>query len=140
MADTTSAKKILLVEDDQFLSLLLKNRLEKEGLLVTVAGDGEAAFSSMKESRPNLVLLDLILPGSSGFEVLEKMRADIALSAIPTIIISNLGQNEDVARGKELGALEYFVKARTSIDDLVMKAKEAAAAGPPSLGEAGDNQ
>lgn len=123
---TDVPKKILLVEDDQFLSLLLKNRLEKEGLAVTVAGDGETALVAMKAARPDLVLLDLILPGTSGFEVLEKMRTDIALSAIPTIIISNLGQNEDIARGKELGALEYFVKARTSIDDLVMKAKETA--------------
>lgn len=133
MEEASSPKKILLVEDDQFLSLLLKNRLEKEGLLVTVVGDGEAALTAMKAARPDLVLLDLILPGASGFEVLEKMRTDIALSAIPTIIISNLGQNEDIARGKELGALEYFVKARTSIDDLVIKAKETAIA-------AGDNQ
>ena len=129
MPDTAGAKKILLVEDDQFLSLLLKNRFEKDGIAVTVAGDGEAALARMRESKPDVVLLDLILPGVSGFEVLEKMRADIELASIPTLIISNLGQNEDISRGKELGAIDYFVKARTSIDDLVLKAKGLASGG-----------
>ena len=126
MPESATPKKFLLVEDDQFLSLLLKNRFEKDGITVTVAGDGETALARMRESKPDVVLLDLILPGVSGFEVLEKMRADIELASIPTLIISNLGQTEDIARGKELGAVEYFVKARTSIDDLVFKAKELA--------------
>ena|SRR3989338_1453216 len=126
MPESATPKKFLLVEDDQFLSLLLKNRFEKDGIAVTVAGDGETALARMRESKPDVVLLDLILPGVSGFEVLEKMRADIELASIPTLIISNLGQTEDIARGKELGAVEYFVKARTSIDDLVFKAKELA--------------
>ena len=126
MPESATPKKFLLVEDYQFLSLLLKNRFEKDGITVTVAGDGETALARMRESKPDVVLLDLILPGVSGFEVLEKMRADIELASIPTLIISNLGQTEDIARGKELGAVEYFVKARTSIDDLVFKAKELA--------------
>ena len=126
MPESATPKKFLLVEDDQFLSLLLKNRFEKDWITVTVAGDGETALARMRESKPDVVLLDLILPGVSGFEVLEKMRADIELASIPTLIISNLGQTEDIARGKELGAVEYFVKARTSIDDLVFKAKELA--------------
>ena len=117
--------KILLVEDDPFLSSLLKNRLQKEGLEVTLAKDGEEALSFLKSSKPDLILLDLILPKKSGFEVMEEMRNDpqIPSQELPIIIISNLGQPEDISRGQELGAIEYFVKAKTSIDELVEKIK-----------------
>ncbi|MCL5016254.1 MAG: response regulator, partial [Patescibacteria group bacterium] len=70
---------------------------------------------------PDLVLLDLILPKKSGFQVLEEMKGDPLIKEAPVIIISNLSQESDVARGKELGAIEYYVKARTSIDDLVTR-------------------
>ncbi|MFA4999579.1 MAG: response regulator [Parcubacteria group bacterium] len=117
-------KTILLVEDDKFLSTLLKNRLEKEGLSVTYAGDGEEAVSILRSGvKPDLTLLDIILPKKNGFEVLEEIQQDPGLKDIPTIIISNLGQDTDVARGKELGAIEYYVKAQTSIDDLISKVK-----------------
>jgi len=117
--------KILLVEDDPFLSSLLKNRLQKEGLEVTLVKDGEEALSFLKSSKPDLILLDLILPKKSGFEVMEEMRNDPQMPSqeLPIIIISNLGQPEDISRGQELGAIEYFVKAKTSIDELVEKIK-----------------
>jgi DNA-binding response OmpR family regulator len=67
--------------------------------------------------------LDVILPKKNGFEVLEEIRQDPGLTHLPIIIISNLGQDTDVARGKDLGAIEYYVKAQTSIDDLVLKIK-----------------
>jgi two-component system, OmpR family, alkaline phosphatase synthesis response regulator PhoP len=116
--------KILLVEDDQFLSSLLKTRLEKEKYDVTLAHDGDEALRVLRSQKPGLILLDIILPGKSGFEVLEEMRADPQLqdkTSIPVIIISNLGQESDMERGKELGVADYFVKARISIDDLVKK-------------------
>ena len=75
----------------------------------------------LKNNKPDLVLLDLILPKKSGFQVLEEMRADPLVKDAPVIIISNLSQDSDVAKGKELGAVEYYVKARTSIDDLVSR-------------------
>ena len=112
-------KKILLVEDDPFLSSLLKNRLTKEGVEVTHAKDGEEALLSLKDNKPDLILLDLILPKKSGFEVMEGMRQDPQLQNAPIIIISNLGQPEDIQKGQELGAVEYFIKAKTSIEDLV---------------------
>lgn len=112
-------KIILLVEDDSFLSSLLKNRFIKEGLNVVHAHDGQEAIDVLKSSKPDVILLDLILPKKSGFEVMETMRQDPQLENAPIIIISNLGQPEDVQRGQELGAVEYFVKAKTSIDDLV---------------------
>ncbi|MDP1759860.1 MAG: response regulator [Candidatus Woesebacteria bacterium] len=117
--------KILLVEDDLFLSSLLKNRLEKEKYEVLAAHDGDEALKLLRTSKPDLILLDLILPGKSGFEVLEEIKADPQLrdkAKIPVIIISNLGQESDLERGRELGVVDYFVKARISIDDLVKKA------------------
>ena len=121
MAD---GQKILLVEDDPFLSSLLKNRFQKESFNIILAQDGEEALISLKSGKPNLILLDIILSKKSGFEVMEEIREDPQLEKIPIIIISNLGQPEDVQRGYELGAIEYFVKAKTSIDDLVEKVKE----------------
>ncbi|MDP2655110.1 MAG: response regulator [bacterium] len=118
------APVILLVEDDPFLSALLKTRLQNEGLTVMHAMDGQQAIEMLKASKPSLILLDLILPKKSGFEVMEAIQSDPELNKSPIIIISNLGQESDLQRGKELGAIEYFVKAKTSIDDLVTKIRQ----------------
>lgn len=114
-------KNVLVVEDDPFLSQLLVGRLEKAGVGVTQAHDGEEAVEVLKSFKPNLILLDLILPKKSGFEVMEEIKKDPLVNNAPIIIISNLSQESDVSRGLELGAIEYYVKARTSIDDLVKK-------------------
>ncbi len=117
--------KILLVEDDQFLSSIMVNRLTKEGFEVTLAKDGREAEKLLIEEkmRPNLILLDVILPGKSGFEVLESIRAVPDLKKTKVLITSNLGQDMDVKKGKELGA-EYIVKAQTSLEDIIIKVKE----------------
>jgi len=112
-------KKILLVEDDPFLSSLLKNRFAQEKVEVMHAHDGDEALAMLKTATPDVVLLDLILPKKSGFEVMQAMREDPQLANAPVIIISNLGQPEDIQKGQELGAIEYFIKAKTSIEDLV---------------------
>jgi DNA-binding response OmpR family regulator len=117
-------KAVLVVEDDVFLAQLLTNRLERAGLNVVRAGDGEEALRVLKSTKPDLILLDIILPKKSGFEVMEEIQKDPMLKSAPIVIISNLGQDEDVARGKQLGAIEYYVKAQTSIDDLVGKIQE----------------
>jgi len=117
------AKKILLVEDEPLLGNLLKQRLEKEGFEVTLAHDGEEALTRLRESAPDLVLLDIILPKISGFELLETLQADPQLERAPVIVISNLGQESDVSRGQSLGAVEYFVKAKVSIEELVEHVK-----------------
>lgn len=114
-----AAKTVLVVEDDMFLAQLLTNRLEKAGVSVLRAADGEEGLKFLRTQKPSLVLLDLILPKKSGFEVLEEVRVDPALQGTPIIIVSNLGQEADISKGKELGAVEYFIKAKTSIDGLV---------------------
>jgi len=118
------SKKILVVEDDPFLSNLLKIRLEKERLNVILAKDGDEAIKKIQETDPDLILLDLILPKKSGFEVLQNISLDPNFKNKPVVIISNLGQTIDVQKAKELGAIEYFVKAKISIDDLILKIKE----------------
>lgn len=118
--------KILLVEDDPFLSSLLKNRLQKENFEVVLAIDGEAAMSHLRAASFDLILLDIILPKKTGFEVLEEISLDPGLQnkKTPIIIISNLGQIEDIKRGQDLGVIEYLIKAKISIDDLINKVKE----------------
>lgn len=115
---------IFLIEDDPFLCNLLKIRLEKENFVLEIAKDGEEALKKLTQIQPTLILLDLILPKKSGFEVLEKISTDPQLNNLPVIIISNLGQTSDIQKGKQLGAIEYFVKAKISIDELINKIKE----------------
>lgn len=119
-------KKILLVEDDPFLSLLLKNRLQKEGFNITLAKDGQEGIDYLKNFQPNLMLLDLILPKKTGFELMEEIRLDPQFYGknVPIIVISNLGQQEDISRSRQLGAVDYYVKAKISIDDLIQRIKE----------------
>lgn len=116
-------KIILLVEDEPLLANLLKQRLEKEGYAILSAGDGEEALSVLKANRPDLILLDVILPKMSGFELMEQLKNNPAYGSFPIVIISNLGQDTDVQKGKMLGAVGYFVKAKLSIEDLVKRIK-----------------
>lgn len=117
---------ILLIEDDPFLSSVLRLKLEKESFKVVRAADGEEALHFLTEQgiKPDLILLDLILPKKNGFEVLETIRQDPLLEKLPVIIISNLGQPSDIERGKALGIIDYFVKARLSVEELVNKVKQ----------------
>lgn len=116
-------KKILIVEDDQFLHKILATKIKAAGFDVISAYDGESALKKVKE-MPDLILLDLILPQMSGFEFLGEIKLDAKLKKIPVIVLSNLGQEEDLERAKSLGAQDYLVKANFSIDEVVKKIKE----------------
>ena len=115
------AKKILIIEDDKFLRELIVKKLVKEGYEISEAVDGEEGVKKVKEEKPDLVLLDLILPGIDGFEVLSRTKEDPALSQIPVIILSNLGQKEDVERGLGLGAIDYLIKAHFTPGEIIEK-------------------
>jgi len=117
------AKTIMIIEDDHFLSSLMKARLEKEGFTVVQAFDGEEAMSLLKQGVPLLVILDLIMPKVTGFEVLQMISITPGLDKVPVIIVSNLAQDSDIEKARQLGAREYFVKVKVSIDDLVGKIK-----------------
>ncbi|MBI2591423.1 MAG: response regulator [Candidatus Brennerbacteria bacterium] len=115
------SKTVLLVEDEKFLSNLLKARLESVGVKVIQIFDGSEAIKLLADLKPDLILMDIILPKISGFEIMEMINADPALHKAPIVIISNLGQDGDIQKGKALGAVEYFIKAKVSIDELVKK-------------------
>lgn len=115
------AKKILVVEDDKFLRELISQKLTKEGYVVVEAVDGEKGVESVKAEEPDLVLLDLILPGIDGFEVLAKMKSDPRLAEIPVIILSNLGQKDDIEKGLEMGANDYLIKAHFTPGEIIEK-------------------
>ncbi len=119
------AKKILFVEDDKFLRELVIQKLMKEGYDTVGAVDGEEGLKKIKEEKPDLVLLDLILPGIDGFEVLSKVKEDPVLAQIPIIILSNLGQREDIEKGLKLGAADFLIKAHFTPGEIIEKIKNA---------------
>jgi DNA-binding response OmpR family regulator len=116
-------KKIMVVEDDRFLSSLIKARLEKDGFIVQQTFDGEEAIQALKTDRPDLVILDLIMPKVTGFEVLQNISITPGFEKVPVVILSNLAQESDIEKARQLGAREYFVKVKISIDDLIGKIK-----------------
>lgn len=113
--------KILIVEDDKFLRELIVAKLSKENYDVVVAVDGEEGIKKVKEEKPDLILLDLILPGIDGFEVLSQIKNDPSVAHIPVIIVSNLGQREDIERGISLGANDYLIKAHFTPGEIIDK-------------------
>jgi len=115
--------KVLIVEDDKFLRELISQKLTKEGYNAVSAVDGEEGVKKAKEENPDIVLLDLILPGIDGFEALTKIKEDPSTNATPVIILSNLGQKEDVERGMRLGAVGYLIKAHFTPSEIVEKIK-----------------
>ncbi len=117
------AKKILIVEDDKFLRELIVRKLSHEGYDTIEAADGEEGLRKIKEDRPDLVLLDLILPGIDGFEVLTQKKEDPFIAMVPVIVLSNLGQKEDVDKGLNLGATDYLIKAHFTPGDIIEKVR-----------------
>jgi len=117
------AKRILIVEDDRFLRELIVKKLVNEGYDAIEAVDGEQGLQKTKEEKPDLILLDLILPGIDGFEVLALKKDDASVSGIPVIILSNLGQKEDVEKGLGLGAVDYLIKAHFTPGEIIEKVR-----------------
>jgi len=108
-------KKILIIEDDKFLNKLYGDKLLREGFLVSSAVSGEEGLQRVKAEKPDLVILDLILPQKNGFDVLSELKLNPETKNIPVIILTNLGQESDQKLGLELGAVEYLVKTDFSI-------------------------
>ncbi len=116
-------KKILIIEDDVFLNELMAKKLVEEGFDVIKASNGEEGLESASREKPDLILLDLILPGMDGFEILEKIKEDPEIGSIPVIILSNLGQREDIERGFDMGADDYLIKAHFTPDEIVERVR-----------------
>lgn len=114
----TTEKQILLVEDDEFLRSLVARALEEGGYAVAIAKDGEDAIAKATNSLPDLILLDLVLPGVSGFECIAKLRQDEATAKIPFIVLSNSAEGESKKEATEMGAAGYLVKAQSTPADI----------------------
>lgn len=115
--------KILIVEDDKFLRDLIVQKLKREGFATSEAVDGEEGLKIAKDKRPDIILLDLILPGLDGFEVLRRIKSDASIASIPVIVLSNLGQKEDMDRAMSGGAEDFMVKAHFTPGEIITKIK-----------------
>lgn len=118
------AKKILLVEDEEIMINLLEKKLTQEGYDVTVAVNGEEGLEKMKEQKPDVVLLDIIMPKKGGFEVMEEMNKDPVLKEVPVIIISNSGQPVELDKAKELGAKDWLIKTEFDPQEVLDKVRK----------------
>lgn len=115
---------VYVIEDDPFLVKAYKFIFEKENLKMEQSLNGEDAVMYIESHEPpDIVLLDLMLPGISGFEVLEKIRANDRWKQVAVMIVSNLGEPQDVEKGKDLGAVDYMVKASVNLEDIVRSVK-----------------
>lgn len=117
-------KKVLIVEDEQTLLKLLQKSLETEGIDVLVALDGEKGVRLARKEKPNLILLDIILPKKSGFDVLEELKSDPKTKNIPVVVLTNLSEVTDVEKVLELGAVTYLIKSNYKLEEIVEKVKE----------------
>jgi len=122
MAD--NQRKILLVEDDALFQGLLAKKLQEAGFAVTIKSDGDQAWQSVQKEKPDLILLDLIIPGIDGFEMLSRLKEDPVLAQIPVIVLSNLGEAEKVQQALALGAKDYLVKAHVELEEIVDRIKK----------------
>jgi len=115
--------KILIIEDDKFLRDLISQKLQHDGFAVKEATDGESGLEAALQDPPDLILLDLILPRLDGFAVLEKIKKDEKLKKTPVLVLSNLGQKDDVSRAILLGAEDFLIKSNFTLGEVVEKIK-----------------
>lgn len=114
-------KKILIIEDDKSLVKLIKEAMESKNFEVIVALEAREGSSKALTEQPDLILLDILLPEENGFQCLSNLKEHPKTQAIPVVILSNLGQNEEIRKGLATGAIDYLVKADLSIDEVVEK-------------------
>ncbi len=120
----TGNRKILIIEDDKFFRDIISKKLQKENFDVITASDGKEAFVYLESSIPNLIILDLILPGLDGYEILSILKKDKKTSDIPVIILSNLGQQEEIDRAKALGVTDFMIKINFTLEEIVARVNQ----------------
>ena len=116
--------RILIAEDEEFLVRALKDNLEAEGCTINVATNGDEAIECIRGHRPDLILLDLLMPKRDGFYVLEEVKKNPEWRLIPVIVLSNLGSDSEIKRALEMGADDYFVKSQHPIVEVIEKVKD----------------
>lgn len=124
MTTSKNGIKVLIVEDDTFLVNIYETKFTHEGFDVTVALDGESGLKVALKKKPNIILLDILLPKLDGFAVLKKLKENSETKDIPVILLTNLSQKDDVEKGLKEGANDYLIKAHFMPSETVTKVKE----------------
>jgi two-component system phosphate regulon response regulator PhoB/two-component system alkaline phosphatase synthesis response regulator PhoP len=117
-------RKILLVEDDPFLVDIYKRKFKKTGFDVLTTSNGKEAIKLAKKEKADLLILDIVLPGVEGWEVLKAIKSDPKTNSLKVVVLSNLGQKEEVEKGMELGATKYLIKAHYTPSEVVKEVKK----------------
>jgi len=120
-APTDAPKRLLLVEDDTFLREILSEKLVRVGYEVTALKDSDRVLETAIEKMPHLVLLDIVMPNKNGYEVIEELKGDAKTKDIPILVLSNLGQEEDIEKAKKLGAYDFLTKANFMPTEIIEK-------------------
>ncbi len=123
MTDKGGKFKVLIVDDDSFLSSIYATKLELEGFQVLTARDGEEGLKKATEEKPAIILLDVLMPKLDGFETLKRLKVDVNTKDIPVIMLTNLGQKEDIEQALQDGAEDYLIKAHFVPAEAVDKIK-----------------
>lgn len=121
---TEIKKTVLIVEDDEILLRALYLLFHEGGYIIASAGDGETALKMTERLKPDMVLLDLLMPKMNGFDYLKSIKANSSLKHIPVIVLSNLGDTDDIEEAKALGADDYFIKSNTDLSVLFEQVKK----------------
>ena len=116
--------KILLVDDDRLMVKMYQGKFEDDGYDVAVATNGEQGIEKTNEFKPDLILLDIMMPKVNGLEMLKRLKEKETTKKIPVILLTNVGSEEDAKHGLSLGAVAYLVKAHYDVKDIVKKVKE----------------
>lgn len=116
--------KVLIVEDDQFLLRMYKKKFEVAGFEVEVAGDGEEGLLRMRTTKPNIVLMDIMMPKLNGLDAIVQAKADNLIKNIPILVLTNLSNTDDAQSAVKNGALGYLVKSDFTPSQVVDKVKE----------------
>ena len=124
MSNKDGKTKILLVEDDPFLSSMYSTKFELENFAVLAAEDGEKGLKLALAEKPDIILLDILMPKMNGFEVLEKLKDNKETESIPVILLTNLNQKDEIEKGLSLGANDYLIKAHFMPSEVVDKIKK----------------
>ncbi len=108
-----SGVKVLIIDDDPFISGMYATRLTNDGFAVSSAPDGFQGLKKAAEVKPDVILLDILMPKMDGFETLKRLKEDPSLASIPVLMLTSMGQKEDIERGIRAGAVDYMVKTNT---------------------------
>ncbi len=122
--NSSSKIKILWIEDDRLIGNILAKKISTSGFDLNHVKDGEAALEALKTFVPEVIIVDLILPGMNGFEILEAIKANDSLKNVPKMVLSNLSKVADIDKAKSLGASKYLVKASTSLEQVIVEIKD----------------